>query len=68
LDVLDTGAGGVFAGFGIVVVDVGRAGGGRRLEEDAMAMGMGDDDGGGGDWESIQRVLGARHCGGVGVI
>lgn len=26
LDVLDTGAGGVFAGFGVVIVDVGRAG------------------------------------------
>lgn len=26
LDVLDTGAGGVFAGFGVIVVDVGRAG------------------------------------------
>lgn len=50
LDVLDTGAGGVFAGFGVVIVDVGRAGERRMrlLEEVGVVVMAGEELGRGG--------------------
>ena len=56
LDVFYAAGGGVFAGFGVVVVDVRRAGG--------VLEGVGDEGGEGGRGGDLQGVLWARHDGG----